>query len=79
MERKESELPIGYRIAKNSTIRAIESGKSIFFSVPKQNLADGLAVLVSFSYEWELLGESGGDLSIQHQAPFWSTDLPAEK
>ncbi|GIU83221.1 MAG: hypothetical protein KatS3mg006_2285 [Pyrinomonadaceae bacterium] len=78
-KRKESELPLGYRIIKNYRIRAIEPGKSIVFSVPKQNLADGLAIFVGFSYEWELFGESGGDLSIQHQAPFWSTDLPDEK
>jgi len=75
-KRKESELPIGYRIIKNYRVREVESGKSILFSIPKENLADGLAVVVSFSYEWELLGDSGGDLSIQHQAPFWATDLP---
>lgn len=78
-QRKESELPIGYRITHKATIRAIESGKSILFSIPKENLADGLAVFVGFSYEWELLGNSGGNFSILHEARFWSTDLPSEK
>jgi len=71
--------PIGYRITNAARVRAIESGKSILFNVPKENLADGLSVLVNFSYEWELLGESAGDNSIKHQAPFWSTDLLASK
>lgn len=78
-EKRESKLPIGYRINSNSTIRAIEPGKSIIFSVPQENLAEGLAVFVYFSYEWEILGKFGGDLSILHQASFWSTDLPVKK
>ncbi|MFN6963650.1 MAG: hypothetical protein ACK4S4_07785 [Pyrinomonadaceae bacterium] len=76
---KNIDVPVGRRQAHVGSIHRIESGKSILFSVPKQHLTAGLAVFVSFSYEWEVLGKFGGDLSILHQAPFWSTDLPPEK
>jgi hypothetical protein len=46
-------VPIGYRIIKNARIRSIEAGKSILFSIPEENLADGLGVYLYFSYEWE--------------------------
>jgi hypothetical protein len=77
--RKEVELPQGYRIINNARIRAIDPGKSIVFSVPREHLKDGFSILINFSYEWEMLGDSGGDLSIVHQAKFWATDLPTKE
>ena len=74
---KDDEIPIGYKIVKNAAIRPLESGGTILFSVPKETLRKGLAIFVGFTYEWEILGESAGDLSINHEVPFWSTNLPA--
>lgn len=76
---KDADIPIGRRQVHVGSILEIESGKSILFSVTRKHLADGLSILVSFSYEWEKLGKSGGDLELLHQATFWSTDLPKTK
>jgi len=73
---KETEIPSGYRITHKATLRFLASGQSLLFSVPKENLVKGLSIFVNFSYEWEINGDAGGDLSIVHEAPFWSTDLP---
>lgn len=75
---KESELPSGYSVTHHSSVRTIDSGASALFSVPREHLAEGLIVVVNFSYEWEFAGGIGGDLSIFHQAPFWSTELPKQ-
>lgn len=59
-----------------SNIRKLESGKSLLFSVPREHLAGDLAIFLNFSYEWEILGYVGGDLSVSHQAPYWGIWLP---
>lgn len=74
---KESDVPIGRRMAHVGSVRTIESGKSLLFSVPKEHLAEGLYIIVDFSYEWEQYGDSGGNvLDIIHQATFFSSNLP---
>jgi hypothetical protein len=76
---KAHDLPVGYRIRNVAQVRKLEPGQSIVFSVPKENLAEGLCILVEFSYEWEASGDLGGDQSISHRATFRSTDLPVRK
>lgn len=77
-KQKQAMLPIGTQISHFARIQKVKSGGSLLFSVIKGHLSDGLAIFVSFSYEWEYNGDTGGDLSISHQAPFWSSSLPDE-
>jgi hypothetical protein len=73
---KNTDIPIGYRITHKATLRLLDSGQSLLFSVPAECLDRNLAIFVGFSYDWEMNGDIGGDLSIVHEAPFWSSDLP---
>ena len=78
-EIEESAVPTGYRIAHISSVKTIPSGDSLLFSIPREHLAEGLFIVVEFSYEWESSGSSGGDSSIFHTVPFYSTDLPKKR
>lgn len=75
-----SEFPKTNREKHVSAAKQIESGKSLLFTIPKEDLAKGLFILLEFNYEWES-GGNGGDNGgyIFHQVPFYSTDLPKEK
>lgn len=76
---KESEVPHGYWAHVNGN-QEIKSGGSFLFTVSKESLAEGLYIVVDFSYEWEAGGNSGGgDGWIIHQATFYSFDLPKDK
>lgn len=79
MENRQSErpLPIGTRLSHKKRVQEISGGETFVFSIPRDHLSDGWAIFVSFSYEWELLGKTGGDLSISHELPFWSSNLPS--
>jgi hypothetical protein len=78
LEWKQLEIPLGTRINHMARIQKVKSGGSLLFSVMKEHLSSGLAIFVYFSYEWEFHGDTAGDFSISHQAPFWSTNLPRE-
>ena len=55
----------------------MESGKSVLFSVPREHLAEGLAIKVEFRYEWQI--EPDGfmsNLEAKHFAYFYSSDIP---
>ncbi len=73
-----AKLPLGTTLLHKSTVQRIGCGESLMFSVPESHLLTDFAVFVFFSYEREFLGSIGGDFSIVHQAPFWSTWLPKE-
>ncbi len=79
-EIKKSDVPSGYRMAHISSVMTIPSGNSVRFSLPKEHLAEGLYIIVEFSYEWEAGGNGGNSNGyIFHKAPFYSTDLPKKK
>lgn len=68
------------RVKHVSAEKQIGSGKSLLFTVPKEDLAKELYILVEFNYEWEAGGNGGsGNGYIFHEVPFYSTDLPTEK
>ena len=55
----------------------IEPGKSILFSVPREHLAEGLAIKVQFRYEWESDPDGfASELEPKHYAYFYSSDIP---
>lgn len=47
------DTPVGYIPRDTKTFRPIKSGKSILFSVPREHLAPGLFIRISFHYDWE--------------------------
>jgi hypothetical protein len=57
----------------------MESGKSVLFSVPREYLAEGLAIKVEFRYEWETDPDGfASDLEPKHFAYFYSSDVPTK-
>jgi hypothetical protein len=54
-------------------------GKSILFSVPREHLAEGLAVRIPFRYKWRI-NPDGSDhlLEAKHVGSFYSEDIPKE-
>ena len=56
---------------------SLRSGKSVTFSVPREHLAEGLAIKIQFRYEWEF-DRDGSDnlLEPKHYAYFYSSDIP---
>lgn len=46
-------VPVGYQRHVSSVIQ-LESGRSLEFSIPREHLAEGLAIEILFNYEWEL-------------------------
>lgn len=75
-----TDFPKINRVKHVSAAKQIESGKSLLFTVPKEDLAEGLYILVEINYEWESGGNGGsGNGYIFHEIPFYSTDLPIEK
>lgn len=55
----------------------IGSGKSVLFSVPREHLAEGLAIKVQFRYEWETDPDGfTSQLEPKHFAYFYSSEIP---
>ncbi len=55
----------------------MKPGESILFSVPREHLAEGLAIKVMFQYEWDM--DSDGfinDSEPKHFAYFYSSEIP---
>jgi len=67
----------GTRSSDTCAYLLLEAGKSILFSVPREHLAEGLAIKVQFRYEWEI-DPDGTDnfLEPKHYAYFYSSDIP---
>jgi hypothetical protein len=55
----------------------IKSGKTLLFSIPREHLANGLAIKIQFRYQWEN-DEDGSDdlLEPKHFVYFYSEDIP---
>ena len=50
---KISNPPVGERPGHMQSISTIKPGQTVQFSVPSEHLAQGLAIAVRFSYDWE--------------------------
>lgn len=72
------ELPVGYTRGHTSSAYLLGPGRSVLFSVPREHLPKGVALRVSFNYEWEL----EGDMEFvrrgepEHYVLFYSSSLP---
>ena len=70
------EIPVPYASDHLYSVSELLSGKSATFSVPREHLADDLAIRVRFYYEWE--GEHSvarGD-DAQHYVLFRGSSIP---
>ena len=65
-------VPSGYAFGTSCVEDEIRPGGYLSFSVPKEHLAEGLAIKVPFEYEWEPIG--GG--YTQHFVYFPYTSIP---
>ncbi|RMG01267.1 MAG: hypothetical protein D6735_12140 [Acidobacteria bacterium] len=55
----------------------LKAGESIVFSVPREHLAEGLAIKVNFLYEWEVDSDGSiSDLEPKHYVYFYSWQIP---
>lgn len=72
------EVPIASDPEGSCSIGLIKSGKSLVFSLPREHMAEGLAIKVRFRYEWESDTNiiAGGGREPLHYAYFYSLDIP---
>jgi hypothetical protein len=49
-------VPSGYSFGNSCVSDEIRPGGYLSFSVPREHLAEGLAIKVPFEYEWEPIG-----------------------
>ncbi len=78
--RSSEEVPVGYEAKGGCSRLFIKPGKSLLFSLPREHLAEGLAIKVGFRYEWEI--DPNGYINGQepkHYAYFYSSDIPKRK
>jgi hypothetical protein len=68
--------PIGTGRRHTSSIIKISPGNSILFSVPREHLANGLAICVNFNFAWEVDRGMPKSAEPTHQACFSSYALP---
>lgn len=73
------EIPAGHRIGHVCHVYKLPPGKSILFSIPREHLAENLAIKVAFNYEWEESEDINSCLEPQHSVHFYAPRLPSEK
>ena len=78
-KRKPSKPPIGYRKVHACSVIKMSPGKTIMFSVPREHLAENLAIKVAFNYGWEESEDIISGLEPQHSVYFYATSLLSEK
>jgi hypothetical protein len=78
-KKEKREIPPGHRIGHVCHVYKLSPGKSIVFSVPREHLAENLAIKVAFNYGWEDLEDIISGLEPQHSVYFYATGLPSEK
>lgn len=69
------EIPPGHRIGHVCHVYKLLSGKSLVFSVPREHLAENLAIKVAFNYGWEESEDSISGLEPHHSVYFYATSL----
>lgn len=76
-----SEKPLSTNPEGSCSIVPIGPGKSILFSVPREHLAEGLAIRVRFIYEWEFDADvyNDGWYVLKHYAYLYSSDIPKKQ
>jgi len=76
-----AETPIANDPEGSCPIGLVGPGRSFVFSLPREHLADGLAIKVRFRYEWESDTNTvaGGGREPLHYAYFYSLDIPKSK
>ena len=55
---------------------SVPPGRSVLFSVPREHLAKGRAIRISFAYEWEEDGNRSTVGEPQHLVSFYASKLP---
>lgn len=71
------EIPVANDPEGSCLLGLMKPGTSVLFSVPREHLAEGLAVKVKFLYQWDI--DSDGfisNLEPKHYAYFYSSDVP---
>jgi len=80
LDKKEKpETPTGYGSAHLCALTRLPPGKSTVFSVPREHLAENLAIKVAFNYGWEVSEDIISGLEPQHSVYFYATNLPSER
>lgn len=70
------ELPVGYRLGHVYSMVRLPPGNSIVFSVPREHLAKGLALRISFNYEWQNEDDVFAGREPKSHVYFYSSKLP---
>lgn len=73
-KKKGPDLPTGYRPGHLYSSYYLRPGASVVFSIPREHLAEGLALRLSFSYEWEDQDDVFAGREVKHQVYFSSSD-----
>ena len=58
------------------TLNKVGTGKSLEFSLPREDLADGRTIRISFSYSRENQNDVSGGREVEHYVYFRSSQLP---
>lgn len=75
-EQAAQETPVGYRLGHVSSTVQLPPGDSIVFSVPREHLNKGLALHLSFSYEWQNQDDVFAGRDPRTYVYFYSSALP---
>lgn len=76
-KREKREIPPGHRIGHVCHVYKLPPGKSIVFSVPREHLAENLAIKVAFNYGWENPEDIITGREPEHSVYFYASNLPS--
>ncbi|MFN2533338.1 MAG: hypothetical protein ABR555_18805 [Pyrinomonadaceae bacterium] len=71
-----SESEVGYDKGDVSSTAWLPPGKSVIFSVPREQLCSDFAVFIRFNYEWEYGERTFRSNEAEHRVYFRGLDLP---
>jgi len=67
----------GTRGGDTCAYTTLKTGKSLLFSVPREHLAEGLAIKIQYTYEWEFDPDGSDNLDEpKHYVFFYSAEIP---
>ena len=75
-EKDQVQVPLGRPLKHVYSPFKLSSGRSILFSVAREHIAKGLALRISFNYEWEDTDRVSEGREPRHYVYFYSTYLP---
>ncbi|RMG01936.1 MAG: hypothetical protein D6735_11040 [Acidobacteria bacterium] len=71
------ETPLSTDPEGSCPLELMKPGESVLFSVPREHLAEGLAIKVNFLYEWDIDSDGSiSDLEPKHYVYFYSSQIP---